>query len=114
MKVAILDGIDIRIGHFDLGGGEEVGLDFRSVEVGVVEANGLRGVEAVKVNQFAAGGGIHEAGAAAAGEVEHELETVHQDMLFEAGDDLGGWDLQFGRGRLLIGGLSRLIGCLHE
>ena len=85
----VLDGINVRIGHFDLGGGEQVGLDFRAVEVGMVEADGLRGVKAVEVNQFPAGGGVNEVRAVAAGEVEDELEAIHQDVLLEFGDDVG-------------------------
>ena len=49
----------------------------------MVEADGLRGVEAVEVNQFAAGGGVHEPGATAAGEVEDELEAIHEDVLLQ-------------------------------
>ena len=109
----VLDGINIRVGHFDLGGGEEVGFDFRAVEVGMVEADGLRGVEAVEVNQFAAGGGVNEVRAVAAGEVEDQLETVHQDMPFEFGNDVAGRNLEFRRGCFLLGGLAGLIGCLH-
>src|SRR5208282_6521008 len=48
----VLDGIDIRVGHLELGSSEEVGFDFRAVEVGMVEADRLCGVEAVEVNQL--------------------------------------------------------------
>ena len=91
--MAYCDGVNVRVGHLDLGRGEQVGLDFRPVEVRMIEADGLRGVEAVEVNQLAAGGGIHEARAAAALEVEDELEAVHEDVLFEFGDDRLGRDV---------------------
>ena len=55
-----LNGIDVRVGHFDFGGGEEVGFDFRAVEVRVVKADGLRRVKAVQVDQLTTGGGIDE------------------------------------------------------
>ena len=76
-KRRILHRIDVRVGHFDLGGGEQVGFDFRPVKVGVVEADRLGGVKAVQVNQFAARGGVHESRAAAAGEVEDQFEAIH-------------------------------------
>ena len=109
----VLDGIDVRVGHLDLGGGEQVGFDFRAVEVGMVEADRLRGVEAVEVNQFPASGGVHEVRAVAAGEVEDELKTVHQDMVFELGYDLAGGHREFLRGCGFLGGLVGAIGCSH-
>jgi hypothetical protein len=112
-KSGVLNSIDIRVGHFDLGGGEKVGLDFRAVEVGMVEANGLRGVEAVEVNQLAAGSGVNEVRAVAAGEVEDQLETVHEDMLLERGDDFAGRHLELLQGRFLLSRLARLIGYVH-
>ncbi len=109
----VLDGVNIRIGHFDFGRGEEVGFDVRAVKVGMIEANRLRGVEAVEVDQLATGGGIDEARAMAAGEVEDELKTIHQDVLLEFGNDFPRGHLEFRRGRLLAGGCLCSIGCLH-
>ena len=53
----------------------------------MVEADGLRGVEAVEVNQFPPGGRIDEARAVAPRQVEHELEAIHQDVLLQFGND---------------------------
>jgi hypothetical protein len=56
----VLHGVNVRIRHFDLRCREEVRFDFRPVKVRVVEADWLRGVKAVQVNQFTAGGRINE------------------------------------------------------
>ena len=82
----------------------------------MIEADRLRGVEAVEVNQLPPGGGVDEPRAVAAGHVEHELEAVHQDVLFEFGDDKLRRNGARGilRCRLSGGSLPRLVNYMHR
>jgi hypothetical protein len=109
----VLDATNIRIGHLDGCGSEKIGPDFRAVEIRMVEADGLRSVEAIEVNPLPAGGCIHKARAATPCQVKDELKTIHQNVPFELGNDRGRGHSGYRRHPLCAGNLAELIGGAH-
>ena len=56
----------------------------------MIEPDRLRTIKAVEIDQFAASHRINDTRAAAFRQIEHEFETINQDVFLEFGNDLPG------------------------
>ena len=62
----------------------------------MIETNRHRTEEAVEIDQPLSGDGIMNVGAAAVFEIEHDLEPIHQDVLAQAFQRVGGGTVRLG------------------
>src|SRR5438552_6688254 len=82
-KFSVVLRVNIRVGDFDFRRSKKIALNTGLVEVWVIKSYWHRAEETVEINEAFARDGIVQIRAATFVEIDYNLETIEQDMLFD-------------------------------
>src|SRR5438067_2486299 len=89
-KFSVGSGVNVRVRDLDLRAAEKIGFHLRLLEMRMIETHRIRAEKSVEIDQALIVDRVVQIRAAAFFEIDHDLETIEQDVLLERFQDAGG------------------------